>query len=321
LQQCDRLKLGLQQVNPLVIDYFLGWNPKLQSIGRLLIAWVILECEYTHLNNGGNINRRELLLNSPLEEDRMRSNAIDLKKCKDDWCRFVIHQLAINCKDSSDIFRNDVQFVTFNYDVSLERALHEGLQHIQLFQPEDIAKFLANDRIMHVYGKVRENPLEPPPVIKWSEQGRDPKGLGGSARAQYFSDYKTFLDQIYAASQGIRVIDPEDKRTDEDTIEAATRAIAGASRVYILGYGFDENNSKIIDLSRSLNCQTSNKSVMFTNYGNINRVNKRVARVCYGDPSHFTESEPSVQRPRDAYYERSIRDVYEALELDFESFD
>src|SRR5437763_1340176 len=44
--ECDKLKAGLQQVNPLVIDYFLGWNPGLQSIGRLLIAWVILESEH-----------------------------------------------------------------------------------------------------------------------------------------------------------------------------------------------------------------------------------------------------------------------------------
>ena len=41
--QCEELKSRLQQVNPLVIDYFLGWNPTLQSIGTLLIAWVILE--------------------------------------------------------------------------------------------------------------------------------------------------------------------------------------------------------------------------------------------------------------------------------------
>jgi hypothetical protein len=38
LQDCERLKSGLEQVNPLVIDYFLGWNPRLQRIGRLLIA-------------------------------------------------------------------------------------------------------------------------------------------------------------------------------------------------------------------------------------------------------------------------------------------
>jgi hypothetical protein len=46
LQNCEALAAGLEQVNPLVIDYYLGWNPRLQAVGNLLIAWVILECEH-----------------------------------------------------------------------------------------------------------------------------------------------------------------------------------------------------------------------------------------------------------------------------------
>jgi len=83
LEQCLTLKAGLEQVNPLVIDYFLGWNPALQTIGKLLIAWVILECEHTRRQNGANINRRELLINSPYEAERKRANGLDLKRYKD----------------------------------------------------------------------------------------------------------------------------------------------------------------------------------------------------------------------------------------------
>jgi hypothetical protein len=55
--QCLKLKAGLEQVKPLVIDYYLGWNLDLQNIGRLLIAWVILECEHRSQNTSNNINR------------------------------------------------------------------------------------------------------------------------------------------------------------------------------------------------------------------------------------------------------------------------
>lgn len=78
--ECLKLKTGLEQVKPLVIDYYLGWNPDLQDIGRLLIAWVILECEHES-RNGKNINR-------PTTE-----------RAPDDWCRFIIHQLAIHCRE------------------------------------------------------------------------------------------------------------------------------------------------------------------------------------------------------------------------------
>ena len=83
LQECALLKAGLQQVNPLVIDYFLGWNPNLQSIGRLLIAWVILECENVHQQHiGANVNRRQMILDSPFSDERIRANSIDLTKYK-----------------------------------------------------------------------------------------------------------------------------------------------------------------------------------------------------------------------------------------------
>ena len=248
--QCAALKAGLEQVNPLVIDYFLGWNPNLQSIGRLLIAWVILECEYFQQNTGGNINRRELLVNSPYEAERKRANALELDKYKDDWCRFVAHQLAINCKTSNDIFKSDVHFITFNYDISLERALYNALRHIERFQHDDIKKFLGDNRIMHVYGKVRENFTKRPPALKWSEQARDPKSLGGNELARHLLEYKAFLDEIYTASQGIYVIDPDDKTTNKEIVARTTKEIGDAERVYILGYGFDENNSARLESAK-----------------------------------------------------------------------
>jgi len=99
-----KAKAGLEQVNPLVIDYYLGWNSDLQTVGRLLIAWVILECEDRALDEGRNINRPR------------QTGA----KFGDDWVRFVIHQIAINCRKSKDLLDNRVSFITFNYDLSLE---------------------------------------------------------------------------------------------------------------------------------------------------------------------------------------------------------
>ena len=65
-------------------------------------------------------------------------------------------------------------------------------------------------------------------------------------------------------------------------MEAAKEALARANCVYILGYGFDENNSKLLELSKLLRLDGSRKAVLFTNYGNINRVNKNASRVFFG---------------------------------------
>jgi hypothetical protein len=313
--QCLELKAGLEQVNPLVIDYYLGWNPHLQTIGRLLIAWVILECEHIFQRDGGNVNHRELLINSPYGDERVRANDLDLKRYKDDWCRFVIHQIAINCEHSHDLFENKVRFITFNYDISLERSLYKGLRHIKRFLPEDVVKFCAGDRVLHVYGEVRENFTEEPSSLNWGGQG--------PALGPWLSDRKTSLDYIYNASEDIYVIDPDDKETNKDVIEKAVNAIDGAKYIYILGYGFDPNNSARLGLPKLLNYQRmKDQYVFFTNFGNINRVNKRVSNLFFGTANHFPPGGPQVEGSSGSYYyERSFREVYEALELDFDWFD
>lgn len=315
LNDCTALKTRLEQVNPLVIDYFLGWNPKLQSVGRLLIAWVILECEQRYEKNHGNANRREALLNSPLEPDRIRANNISLQKYKDNWCRFLIHQIAIDCNSSADILKNAVRFVTFNYDISLERALSNGLSHIELFHREDIETFLTNDRIIHVYGKVRESTFESSHKLEWLRESLETQ----NASWQRLAEYKHFLDQLYGSSRGIRVIDPDDKAAEQALVQSATNAIENARHVYILGYGFDENNSVRLRLRDSLDSNKPTRlSVSFTNYGNVNRINKRASNLFFGNVARFSSNAPQVEFGNQTYYEKSHRDVYEALELDFD---
>jgi hypothetical protein len=250
LDQCNALRAGLEQVKPLVIDYYLGWNPRLQSIGRLLITWVILECEQNYLKLGGNINQKNKLLNSPLGPERVAALDCDVTRYNDDWCRFVIHKLVINSEASSDLLKNDVSFVTFNYDVSLELALHRGLRHIELFQEADVSKFLGGDRILHIYGKVRDVPPIETHALNYPHSA--PANPPEAELPSYQSEAKVFYDTIYNASKGLRVIDPKDKETNRQVIEAAREVIERAKCVYILGYGFDENNSARLNLPRSL---------------------------------------------------------------------
>ena len=82
LQECDDLIDRLTTVDPIVIDYFLGQNPHLSDIGKLMIAWVILECEAIYRKYKINVNRRE----NP-----------DYTKSADNWYRFLVHKLVTGC--------------------------------------------------------------------------------------------------------------------------------------------------------------------------------------------------------------------------------
>jgi len=88
--ECLLLAGRLQTVRPLLIDHFLAWNESLRPIGKFMIAAVILECE---------ANRRQ-------QDGR--------------WYRFIVHKLVHRCGTSADLLKNNVHFITFNYDASLE---------------------------------------------------------------------------------------------------------------------------------------------------------------------------------------------------------
>jgi hypothetical protein len=303
-EECQKLKNGLRQVKPLVIDYYLGWNADVQDIGRLLIAWVIMECE--QLSKNGNLNR--YLPKS--------SHTANTQNYYDDWVRFIVHQIAIHCRESSDLLENKVSFVTFNYDVSLEARLRNGLGHIQLFSASDVTKFLSGTRIVHVYGKIRDENAKSN-NIPWEMQEQDPNMLGVRT-GDYHMAMKNLLDAANAASKGLRVIDPHDKGAYDIEIMMARRAIAEAQRIFILGYGFDEHNSDRLALRDQLaNSVGGTSRVAFTNYGDINQINKRASKLVYRHSGGFQPGGPSVT----GRYEKSIRNTYDALAMDFDLAD
>ena len=132
-QKCKDIAERLRVVNPLVIDYFLGQNSTVQDIGKLLICWVILACEEKYLERQANPNRREALERSAIKQDRDSVTGLDIAAFKDNWYRFVLHKLATGCITGDDLLKNNVNFITFNYDVSLEYTLHHGLSAIDIF--------------------------------------------------------------------------------------------------------------------------------------------------------------------------------------------
>ena len=105
---------------------------------------------------------------------------------------------------------------------------------------------------------------------------------------QYMIDWKTLIDKTYLASQAIRVIDPDDKHTDIHVIDAAQRAVREATCVYVLGYGFDENNNQRLALKEAL-AHPKQKVILFTNFRDVNQINKRVSRLLFGTPDQFLD--------------------------------
>jgi hypothetical protein len=315
--ECKHLRTRLQTVDPLVIDYFLGQNSDLRDIGKLLIAWVLLEAEARSKPGQGNFNRLELA-------DRRGESGPRALMEPDNWYRFIMHKLVTSCPDAASLLKNNVTFVIFNYDVSLEYRLHRGLTAISQFGDDEsvIDRFFAMHRFIHIYGRLRQIPYDEPPQI-------DPNFVPGrfhvadrGAELAHWQSAKKLFDQCFEASKQLKTIAPFEKIEDEN-VQIARRVIQEASCVYILGYGFDENNSKLLGLDKALRLSVgTGKSVLFTNFGDSNRVNKMASRLIFGRPDMLLSTKPAVIGSlQDEGYlcEKSTRDVYGALAVDFDS--
>jgi len=320
--KCRDISKRLKQVRPPVIDYFLGHNPEIQDIGKLLIAWVILDREAKD-NGNGNENRLLSLKNSPYEQERQKVLGLDKRKFRDNWYRFIVNKIVSDCVKPEQIHDNQVKFVTFNYDNSVEHHLTTSLQAYDPFRAE--AHNFLTGRVLHVYGHVSEkqvgfyNSMPLSPKLDGIAEGRGDEHIRASALGQF----NAAVSRAYTASKGIRVIDPEDKGENENILNDAKSAIQNAICVYILGYGFDENNSRRLNLHEYLQSGgPPYKAVMFTNYGDINRVNKKASMIVFGAYNGFLDpTRPIHGDPKDWYVEKSTRNVYDALELDFESLE
>ncbi len=313
--QCRDLASRLKQINPLVIDYFLGQNSDLQEIAKIIIAWVLLERETEagdRLVQGGNNNHNHIrqLRGNPRLSQR-DGGKIDVKKCKDDWYRFLIYKLTSNCINPEDLNYNKVKFVTFNYDLSLEANLYGALSAIDLLKKDglnSVDKFFNPENFLHVYGQLKDDYKKFEPLIN-AQNGDMP---------QRSRSYAEILNKCFDASRNINTIDPHEKPKNQDVINKAKKSLSDAKKVYILGYGFDKNNNTLLNLGKCLRPKQHNqKEIYFTNYNNYEIINKNASEVFTGNRSFYFNNSPAVQRVPYGTFERSIKNVYEALEQDF----
>lgn len=323
--ECKALANRLETVAPPVIDAFLNHNPSLREIGKLIIAWIILQCETDHEATGFNANRE-----NPLQKRKMEFNY------QDNFYRSFVHALLSVIYCSENILNNRVNFITFNYDVSLEIFIREALEHTDIVNSSDIDQFFSAERFMHVYGAIRD-----PTATAGSRSLPRPFKLfdkyWGNASFEILDDAeldgcRALLDEIYEASQRIRTIGSIDKTEDESTLKYAKTALGTAERIHILGYGFDETNSDILCLSEHLREGKSHKLsgpkkifVNFTNFGDHNTINKKAGDIFHQNRKMFIGNKPQ-ETPSDVvtntgvkrFYEKSIKDVCRALRKDFD---
>lgn len=186
------------------IDKFLALNPEFYELGRRAIIFRILEAE---------------------QESTFREQT---KHKEQDWYSWLYYQLIdeiVKKEEYSRFHENDISFVTFNYDRSLEHILYGNL--VNSFNGIETARIieeLNEIRIIHVFGQVAP--------LKWQDRIR---GI------EYGTEFvNVSVDDL---SENLRIVYEENINPE---LEEARKLISEAKRIFFLGFGYAEENLKIL---------------------------------------------------------------------------
>lgn len=196
------------------IDSFLEHRPEFMKIGKTFIAKILISCE---------------------KEDNLRN-------AKNNWYMYLF-----DCLKGSfgQLDQNNISFITFNYDRSLEHFLFEAIRNQFGREPKECTEMINNFfPIIHLYGQ-----LDPLP---WQEE----------THGKEYSSTKNLVKRLIAAPRNIKLISDEQDVGKSENFQEAYKHIEWADRIFFLGFSFDETNLKRLNISLM-----KNKTIIGTTYG------------------------------------------------------
>ena len=157
-----------------------------------------------------------------------------------DWYRYLWNAMTSEISDVEEILRNQVRFITFNYDRSLEYYYFHKATHTFPLTPDKAVDWVRRLPILHVYGSLGEfDSVDTESTRSYSQTTSVPK--------------------IALAAKSIRVI-PE-ARGDSVEFGKAQEWLTWSERICFLGFGFDTLNVRRLDFANCIGRVTTSESV------------------------------------------------------------
>ena len=219
------LNSGLQS-----IDAFLARNPQYEIQGTAAIAAVLIAFENPQFLNN-----------------------VDGKIGASDWYGYLWNRMVDGITTAADLRKsNNVSFVTFNYERSLEMFLQTAIQHSFGVAPDQAHRLRKEFDIHHVYGSL-------------GELGYGNEVAYGTPAAD--DEYWSVEALVKNAANSIKVV-PAIRHEAED--EVAKQLMSTAERIIFLGFSFDSVNCERLGIRETLpsfRMPGTPPSVFMTTYG------------------------------------------------------
>jgi hypothetical protein len=225
IEEFAALKDALKQFDPISIDAFLNHHQSHALAGKAMIVYALLRCE----------NPSAFDMGYKREPESWRQSQSFIAE-DDNWYSYLLSDIMSACVNADDIVNNNLDIITFNYDMSLDYILHRKLSNVEMFKDNDIAKNYIDDlvlnRIHHVYGKL------------YKEASQDIYGLHQSTPSN--QDAKTNIIRLVQAINSSEQIKLINERLSSHKDGLYKSLIEKARKIIIIGFGFDRDNLNVL---------------------------------------------------------------------------
>lgn len=185
---------NLDNYGPITLDEFLENNSRYRGLAKLAIAQVLI----------------------PYEDE-------DVFIKQQDWYQKLFEKMKPAVDKVDKFHENNVTFMSFNYDRSLEQYLFHKLNLSQIGKKSECEEVMKKLKFIHIYGKLGDLPWQ-------SREGRAYK--------------KTYnKDELLQASKGIMTAHEQPQN-----LEIFENVFRSAKRILFLGFGFDRFNLDKLNL-------------------------------------------------------------------------
>lgn len=179
-------------------------------------------------------------------------------KLKGNWYDYLFEQMAAPIGEFKD---NQVSFLTYNYDRSLEFYIERVLTRRYQATPKQIAEIFESIPIVHLHGKLANLRFE------WEDL--------------CFREFKPEISRetITLASASIKIIHEIAPNTEE--FRQARQLLSKADEIVFLGFGYDETNLLRLGLD-----EIGEKNYYGTTFGMTNEESSTLVRAFSGCLTH-----------------------------------
>ncbi len=196
------------------IDDFLDSNSgdeSISTLGKVAIVSSILDCEKE----------------SALYFDNLRQNSnFDFSRIGDRWYTKFFNMISKG-SNLDQLFSN-ISIVSFNYDRSIEHFLFNAVRELYALPHQEAQKVIDKLRIVHPYGTVGTL------ANQFADHGISYGNAG----------FRTSRD-LFKIAQEIRTY--TEQLEDNRVLNEIKEAVSWAERLIIIGFGFHEQNMRILD--------------------------------------------------------------------------